>query len=100
MNYISVPSYLHPLVFKTNAPDEILYNLRLAWEKEFLNRTNKEFKNEVDFSEDPELKKMLKKKTARFLHNPEKNWGPMSCAIIGKKVENKEKEDLKKLKNE
>lgn len=119
--YLAVSSYLHPLVFKTNAPDSVIYNMRLAWIKEWQKRViikNEKLKQnpnikidenidnekkedlgeelKFDFSIDKDLKKSLKKKIARFLPNPEKNWGPKSGAVIIKTGDNIN--NLKKLK--
>ena len=165
--FLAISSFLHPLVFKTNAPDYIIYYMRLAWilewrkrvkvkneerdeknkdcdikreneekngngvkigigvdngklrgkgkkkkekhkkmefernelriyEEKKLENLKLEGKLDFDFSEDLEMKKFLKKKIARFLPNPEKNWGPKSGAVI---IKSKKKEDLKKLKN-
>ena len=53
--------------------------MRIEWEKSY---SNNEYKSSIDFSEDKEINKKMKRKVARFLPNPERNWGPKSMASI------------------
>ena len=77
--YKVVGSYLNPLVIKTDAPDDFMNKMRVEWEK---SKLNQEYKSDIDFSEDKEISKKMKRKIARFLPNPERNWGPKSMASI------------------
>ena len=77
--YKVVGSYLDPLVIKTDASNEFLNKMRIEWEK---SQVDKNYKSQIDFSEDKKINKLIKRKVARFLPNPEKNWGPKSMASI------------------
>ena len=101
--YKVVMSYLHPITIKTDAPFEFLRKIYNEW---WLLENDPDFKGEISFTVDPEIKKMIKEYPPRFLPNPEKNWGPKSAAIIKldkKNVNKSEQDDLngsKKVKNE
>jgi hypothetical protein len=92
------PSFTNPVVFKTDAPVDFLRTMKLEWEKSC---KDKDYKSHIDFSDNAEIKLMLKNAPPRFLPNPEKNWGPKSAAKIkqtrDKPVKNEEEELAKKL---
>ncbi len=81
------------MVLKTNAPFSFLKKMVLEWEKL---KKQKDYKSEIDFSEDQELKETIKRTIPRFLPNPKKNWETKSAAVIKKKK--KQKNQFKKLK--
>jgi len=75
--------------------------MKLEWEK---TNKEKEYKSHIDFSDNAEIKQMLKSAPPRFLPNPEKNWGPKSAAkikqtYVGSKTR-EEKELAKKLEEQ
>lgn len=77
--YLFAPSYLQEMVFKTNAPFELLYQMREEWKKIM---EDKDCEKQFDWSENKDIKKMLKNSAPRFLPNPEKNWGPKKGAVL------------------
>lgn len=87
--YKIVMSYLHPITIKTDAPFEFLRKVYDEW---WLLDNDPQFKGEVNFNIDVEVKKMIKEYPPRFLPNPEKNWGPKSAAKIQLEKKNGQKE--------
>ena len=77
-------SYCNSKVLKTNAPTNFLRAIVTKW----AGKDESELK--VDFTDNPEIKKILKNKVPRFMPNPEKNWGPKSAARIKKGISHKE----------
>lgn len=75
-----VQSYCHPTVFKTNADQFKIFELI----NELFGDQKKEKKFDMTINLD--VKKALKDKVARFLPNPEKNWGPKSASKIKQSV--------------
>ena len=71
-----VPSYCHPTAFKTTA--SALTILELV-DQVF---GGEEAVKKFDMTVNLEVKRMLKERVARFLPNPEKNWGPKSASKI------------------
>lgn len=53
--------------------------MREEWKKKGL---EKDYKEKLNWTEDKEVKKLLKNRIARFLPNPEKNWGPKKGAVL------------------
>jgi len=81
-------SFTNPNVFKTDAPIEFLRSVKAEWEK--VNK-EKDYTSPINFSDNPEVKQMLKNTPPRFLPNPEKNWGPKSAAKIKQTLKAKTK---------
>ena len=72
-------SYVHPTIIKTDAPYKFMMEMLAEWKKK---DSDKDYKGSIDFSDNQDVKQMLKGYPARFLPNPEKNWGPKAAAKI------------------
>jgi hypothetical protein len=81
-------SFSNPGVFKTDASVQFIQEVSREWEK--VSR-DKGYESKIDFSDNPEIKFMLKHTPPRFLPNPEKNWGPKSAAKIKQTLAHREK---------
>lgn len=114
MGYKTANSYQKPVAFKTNAPNQAVFDVMRGWkEQDSVEKGGNKFvhlekdspgykimqkplKYEVNFSmPSSTIKSRLKNKGSRFFPNPEKNWGPKRAASIvveQPKEKNKEEE--------
>jgi tRNA (guanine26-N2/guanine27-N2)-dimethyltransferase len=115
--YKHCQSYCHAKGFKTDAPRSFLYDIVRQWKRIVNNREGiedlfkyvhegspgykileKEMTHKIDLENIPtQLKKDLHNKGARFLPNPEKNWGPKAGADIHREYSEKQHELATKL---
>lgn len=82
--YSVLPSYLHPMGFKTNAAMDFIIKIADEWKKK---NADKDYQGEVCFERNDAAINLLKNMEPRFLPNPEENWGPKSAAKIKTNLE-------------
>lgn len=72
-------SYINPHIIKTNAPFEILLEIKNDYVKY---KTDVMYNGKSNFSNNDDIRKMRKRYPVRFMPNPAKFWGPKRAASI------------------